>query len=130
MLSLVRQVSEDGSVKYLLRYPNGTSCPSALACQLATSFRSALLHKPDCAMGCAFCATGLLNLQLSFCERDLQQVMHVDILTRVTSVVLMGQTSLHELRRYSRGYGTSPTPLTEPALVHAILRFLPAVLYL
>ena len=68
---VARQVSSDGSHKYLLRYPAG-----------------------GCAMGCAFCATGAAGLTRSLTSAEIyEQVMHVrdDFNTRVTSVVLMGQ---------------------------------------
>ena len=90
---IVRQVSEDGSRKYLLRYPDGTSVecvgmPSGNKLSVCASTQA------GCAMGCAFCATGAAGLTRSLSASEIyEQVMHVrdDFDARVTSVVLMGQ---------------------------------------
>ena len=90
---IVRQVSEDGSRKYLLRYPDGTSVecvgmPSGNKLSVCASTQA------GCAMGCAFCATGAAGLTRSLSASEIyEQVMHIrnDFDTRVTSVVLMGQ---------------------------------------
>lgn len=90
---VTRQVSSDGSRKYLLRFPDEV----AVECvgmpnrdRLAVCASS----QAGCAMGCAFCATGAAGLTRSLTAGEIyEQVMHVrdDFDSRVTSVVLMGQ---------------------------------------
>lgn len=90
---LVRQVSVDGSRKYLLGMDDGTSVecvgmPSGPRLAVCASTQA------GCGMGCAFCATGTSGLTRSLSSWEIvQQVMHVrdDFNARVTSVVLMGQ---------------------------------------
>ena len=90
---VARQVSSDGSRKYLLRFPDGVSVecvgmPSKNRLAVCASTQA------GCAMGCAFCATGAAGLTRSLTAAEIyEQVMHVrdDFNTRVTSVVLMGQ---------------------------------------
>ena len=90
---VARQVSLDGSRKYLLRYPDGVAVecvgmPGGNRLSVCASTQA------GCAMGCAFCATGAAGLTRSLTESEIyEQVMHVrdDFNARVTSVVLMGQ---------------------------------------
>ena len=61
---VARQVSVDGSRKYLLRYPDGVSVecvgmPSRGRLAVCASTQA------GCAMGCAFCATGAAGLTRS-----------------------------------------------------------------
>lgn len=90
---VARQVSVDGSHKYLLRYPDGVSVECV---GMPTKNRLAVCASTQagCAMGCAFCATGAQGLTRSLTAAEIyEQVMHVrdDFNMRVTSVVLMGQ---------------------------------------
>lgn len=90
---VARQVSSDGSRKYLLRYPDGVTVECV---GMPTKNRLAVCASTQagCAMGCAFCATGAAGLTRSLTSAEIyEQVMHVrdDFNTRVTSVVLMGQ---------------------------------------
>ena len=90
---VTRQVSQDGSRKYLLRLEDGTTVecvgmPSAGKLAVCASSQA------GCGMGCAFCATGAAGLTRSLTAGEIyEQVMHVrdDFGRRVTSVVLMGQ---------------------------------------
>ena len=90
---VTRQVSQDGSRKYLLRLEDGTTVecvgmPSAGKLAVCAS------SQVGCGMGCAFCATGAAGLTRSLTAGEIyEQVMHVrdDFGRRVTSVVLMGQ---------------------------------------
>lgn len=90
---VAKQVSTDGSRKYLLRFPDGV----AVECVgMPTRNRLAVCASTQagCAMGCAFCATGAAGITRSLTAAEIyEQVMHVrdDFATRVTSVVLMGQ---------------------------------------
>lgn len=88
-----RQVSVDGSRKYLLRYPDGT-CVECVGMPSRGKLAVCASTQAGCAMGCAFCATGAAGLTRSLSASEIyEQVMHVrdDFNTRVTSVVLMGQ---------------------------------------
>lgn len=90
---VARQVSVDGSRKYLLRLSDGVSVecvgmPSRNRLAVCASSQA------GCAMGCSFCATGGAGLTRSLTAAEIyEQVMHVrdDFNMRVTSVVLMGQ---------------------------------------
>lgn len=90
---IARQVSADGSRKYLLRFPDGVSVecvgmPSRGKLSVCVSTQA------GCPMGCSFCATGAAGLTRSLSSAEIyEQVMHVrdDFNTRVTSVVFMGQ---------------------------------------
>jgi 23S rRNA (adenine2503-C2)-methyltransferase len=90
---VARQLSTDGSRKYLLRFPDKVyvecvGMPSRNKLAVCASTQA------GCAMGCAFCATGASGLTRSLTSGEIyEQVMHVrdDFNARVTSVVLMGQ---------------------------------------
>lgn len=90
---LVKQVSKDGSRKYLLEFSDGTSVETV---GMPTRHKLAVCvsTQAGCAMGCAFCATGFNGLTRSLTAREIvDQVLHVahDFNERVTSVVFMGQ---------------------------------------
>ena len=88
-----RQLSSDGTRKYLLRLSDGAriecvGMPSGEKLAVCVSTQS------GCPMGCAFCATGKLGLTRSLSASEIfSQVTHVmrDFGRRVSSVVLMGQ---------------------------------------
>lgn len=90
---VARQVSVDGSRKYLLRFSDGNSVecvgmPSGDRLSVCASTQA------GCAMNCAFCATGRGGLARSLVAQEIyEQVVHIqnDFGTRVSSVVLMGQ---------------------------------------
>ena len=88
-----KQISRDGSRKYLLQYADGVSVetvgmPSKGKLSVCVSTQA------GCGMKCAFCATGLAGLSRSLTSQEIvDQVVHVarDFGERVTSVVFMGQ---------------------------------------
>lgn len=92
-VEISRQVSKDGSRKYLLQFPDGVSVetvgmPSRSRLSVCVSTQA------GCGMRCAFCATGLAGLTRSLTAQEIvDQVNHVahDFGERVTSVVFMGQ---------------------------------------
>lgn len=88
-----RQVSSDGTRKYLLRLADGASV-ECVGMPQGDKLAVCVSTQSGCAMACAFCATGKLGLtrSLSFAE-IFSQVTHVmrDFGRRVSSVVLMGQ---------------------------------------
>lgn len=90
---VARQVSSDGSRKYLLRYSDGTQ---AECVGMPTRNRLAVCvsTQAGCRMGCVFCATGQGGFTRSLKATEIyDQVIHVseDFQTRASSVVMMGQ---------------------------------------
>lgn len=88
-----RQVSHDGSRKYLLTFPDGTAVET-VGMPRRNKLAVCISTQAGCAMGCAFCATGMSGLMRSLSAREMvDQVLHVadDFNERVTSVVFMGQ---------------------------------------
>lgn len=88
-----RQVSEDGTRKYLWRLADGVAVESVgipAVDRLTVCFST----QAGCAMGCSFCATGRGGLirDLSVGEMvDQVRLIAVDFDKRVTNVVAMGQ---------------------------------------
>lgn len=137
MAQLARQVSEDGSRKYLLGLGDG----AAVECVgMPTGQRLAVCASTQagCAMGCAFCATGAAGLTRSLTASEIYgQVMHArdDFDTRVTSVVLMGQgepfmnydATLAALRKLNSpeglGIGARHLTVSTCGIIPQILRF-------
>lgn len=92
-VEIAQQVSRDGSRKYLLRYSDGTSVET-VGMPRRNKLAVCVSTQAGCAMGCAFCATGMSGLTRSLTAREMvDQVLHVsrDFNERVTSVVFMGQ---------------------------------------
>lgn len=90
---LVKQVSKDGSRKYLLQFADGVSVET-VGMPNRNKLAVCISSQAGCAMGCAFCATGLAGLSRSLTAQEMvDQVLHVsrDFGERVTSVVFMGQ---------------------------------------
>lgn len=92
-VELVKQVSKDGSRKYLLQFSDGVSVET-VGMPNRNKLAVCISSQAGCAMGCAFCATGLAGLSRSLTAQEIvDQVLHVarDFGERVTSVVFMGQ---------------------------------------
>ena len=91
---VARQVSEDGSRKYLLRFADGAAVECVGMPSAGGKLSVCVSTQAGCAMGCAFCATGQHGLTRSLTAGEIyEQAMHVrnDFNSRVTSVVFMGQ---------------------------------------
>lgn len=92
---VIKQVSEDGTRKYLFRTPNGAlvetvGIPSHDGNRLTVCFSS----QAGCPMGCTFCATGRSGFACNLTSGEMyDQVRFVgkDFGRRVTNVVCMGQ---------------------------------------
>lgn len=90
---LTKQVSKDGSRKYLLKFSDGVMA-ECVGMPSKNKLAVCASSQAGCAMGCSFCATGRQGLTRSLSASEIyQQVLHVrdDFNTRVSSVVLMGQ---------------------------------------
>ena len=90
---VVKQVSKDGSRKYLLQFPDGVAVET-VGMPSRNRLAVCISTQAGCSMGCAFCATGLAGLTRSLTAQEMvDQVVHVsrDLGERVTSVVFMGQ---------------------------------------
>lgn len=90
---LTKQVSKDGSRKYLLEYHDGISVET-VGMPRRNKLSVCVSTQAGCGMGCAFCATGLNGLKRSLTAQEIvDQVLHVsnDFSERATSVVFMGQ---------------------------------------
>jgi 23S rRNA (adenine2503-C2)-methyltransferase len=137
MEQLARQVSEDGSRKYLLRLGDGAAV-ECVGMPTGSKLAVCASSQAGCAMGCAFCATGAAGLTRSLTASEIYgQVMHVrdDFDTRVTSVVLMGQgepfanydATLSALRRLNSpdgmGIGARHLTVSTCGIIPQILRF-------
>lgn len=89
----VKQVSRDGSRKYLLQFSDGVSVET-VGMPSKNKLAVCISSQAGCVMGCAFCATGMNGLTRSLTDQEMvDQVLHVarDFGERVTSVVFMGQ---------------------------------------
>lgn len=134
---MVRQLSKDGSRKYLLKFPDEV----AVECVgMPTRGRLTVCASTQagCGMGCAFCATGAAGLTRSLSASEIyEQVMHVrdDFGERVTSVVMMGQgepfanyeATLAALRKLNSpdgaGIGARHLTVSTCGIIPQILRF-------
>jgi len=90
---VARQISEDGTRKYLVRFDDGTSVETVGlpdGDRLTVCFST----QAGCAMGCTFCATGRAGFTRDLtCGEMVRQVLLVadDFGRRVTNAVAMGQ---------------------------------------
>lgn len=134
---VARQVSVDGSRKYLLRLSDGVSV-ECVGMPSRNRLAVCVSSQAGCAMGCSFCATGGAGLTRSLTAAEIyEQVMHVrdDFNMRVTSVVLMGQgepfmnydATLAALRRLNSpdgaGIGARHLTVSTCGVIPQIMRF-------
>lgn len=90
---VTKQISKDGSRKYLLQYTDGVTVET-VGMPRRNKLSVCVSTQAGCNMGCAFCATGLSGFTRSLKAQEIvDQVLHVsnDFGERVTSVVFMGQ---------------------------------------
>lgn len=132
-----RQVSSDGSRKYLLRFRDGVSV-ECVGMPSRNKLAACVSTQAGCGMGCAFCATGASGLTRSLTASEIyQQVAHIrsDFNMRVTSVVMMGQgepfanydATLAALRRLNSpdglGIGARHLTVSTCGIIPQIMRF-------
>ena len=92
-VEVAKQVSRDGSRKYLLQFTDGVAVET-VGMPSRGKLSVCVSSQAGCGMRCSFCATGLAGLTRSLTAQEIvDQVIHVgrDFGERVTSVVFMGQ---------------------------------------
>lgn len=110
-----RQLSTDGTRKYLFRLPGGQMVESVLmSFQDRPSLTACLSSQVGCAVGCTFCATGFMGFTRNLTAAEIvDQVMAIqrDSGLRVANVVYMGQgeplLNVEEVIRSVRTLGES-----------------------
>jgi len=91
----VKQVSSDGTIKYLVEYPDGECVETVLMrFDNRANLTACVSSQVGCAVNCSFCATGkrgfIRNLT---CKEIIEQVLVIqrDTGLKVTNIVFMGQ---------------------------------------
>ncbi len=88
-------VSKDGTVKYLLEYPDGNVVETVLmSFEKRPNLTACVSTQVGCAIGCAFCATGKRGFIRNLEAREIvEQIMTIqrDMNISVTNLVYMGQ---------------------------------------
>lgn len=88
-----KQVSKDGSRKYLLGLEDGVSV-ECVGMPNGEKLSVCVSSQAGCAMGCVFCATGKTGLIRNLTEDEIyQQALFIrdDFNMRISNIVLMGQ---------------------------------------
>ena len=90
-----KQVSSDGTVKFLLEFPDGQRVETVLMrFDNRANLTACVSSQVGCAMGCAFCATGKRGFIRNLTPNEIvEQVMAIQMETglKVTNIVFMGQ---------------------------------------
>ncbi len=91
----VKQVSSDGTIKYLIEYPDGECVETVLMrFDNRANLTACVSSQVGCAVNCSFCATGKRGFirNLTYAE-IIEQVLTIqrDTGLKVTNVVFMGQ---------------------------------------
>lgn len=88
-----KQVSEDGTRKYLMEYSDGV-CVEAVGLPTEDRLTVCMSSQAGCAMGCVFCATGQAGFTRNLFPGEMTEQVRLiaqDFDRRVTNVVVMGQ---------------------------------------
>lgn len=90
-----KQVSEDGTIKYLVEYPDGNCVETVLMrFDNRANLTACVSSQVGCAVNCAFCATGKRGFIRNLTPAEIvEQVLTIqrDTGLKVTNVVFMGQ---------------------------------------
>ncbi|MDD3435525.1 MAG: 23S rRNA (adenine(2503)-C(2))-methyltransferase RlmN [Candidatus Gastranaerophilales bacterium] len=90
-----KQVSEDGTIKYLIGYPDGNCVETVLMrFDNRTNLTACVSSQVGCAINCSFCATGKRGFVRNLTAAEIvEQVLTIqrDTGLKVTNVVFMGQ---------------------------------------
>ncbi len=87
-----RQVSQDGTEKYLWRLPDGRHIESVLIPETRRN-TICISSQAGCSLGCRFCATGSMGLLRNLTAGEIvEQVLQIKKMSphRITNVVFMG----------------------------------------
>ena len=91
----VKQVSSDGTIKYLLEFPDGECVETVLMrFDNRANLTACVSSQVGCAVNCSFCATGKRgNIRNLSYKEIIEQVLTIqrDTGLKVTNVVFMGQ---------------------------------------
>lgn len=90
-----KQVSKDGTIKYLIEYPDGNVVETVLmSFDKRPNLTACVSSQVGCAVNCAFCATGKRGFIRNLSSKEIvEQIMTIqrDAGVEVTNVVYMGQ---------------------------------------
>lgn len=90
-----KQVSQDGTIKYLIEYPDGNCVETVLMrFDNRANLTACVSSQVGCAVNCAFCATGKRGFIRNLTAPEIiEQVLTIqrDTELKVTNVVFMGQ---------------------------------------
>ena len=91
----LKQVSSDGTIKYLIEYPDGECVETVLMrFDNRANLTACVSSQVGCAVNCSFCATGKRGFIRNLSYKEiLEQVLTIqrDTGLKVTNVVFMGQ---------------------------------------
>ena len=91
----VKQVSSDGTIKYLLEYPDGECVETVLMrFDNRANLTACVSSQVGCAVNCSFCATGKRGFIRNLSYKEIiEEVLTIqrDTGLKVTNVVFMGQ---------------------------------------
>lgn len=91
----VKQVSSDGTLKYLIEYPDGECVETVLMrFDNRANLTACVSSQVGCAVNCSFCATGKGGFKRNLTYQEIiEQVLSIqrDTGLKVTNVVFMGQ---------------------------------------
>ena len=90
-----RQISKDGTIKYLIEFADGNCAETVLMrFDNRSNLSMCVSSQIGCKMGCKFCATGKNGFKRNlFAYEIVSQILHAQIDTglKITNVVFMGQ---------------------------------------
>ncbi len=91
----IKQISSDGTIKYLLEYPDGECVETVLMrFDNRANLTACVSSQVGCAVNCSFCATGKRGFVRNLTYKEIiEQVLTIqrDTGLKVTNVVFMGQ---------------------------------------
>src|SRR5574344_2191984 len=91
----VKQVSSDGTIKYLLEFADGETAETVLMrFDNRANLSACVSSQVGCAVNCSFCATGKRGFIRNLTEKEIiEQVLTIqrDTGLKITNVVFMGQ---------------------------------------
>ena len=91
----VKQVSSDGTIKYLIEYPDGECVETVLMrFDNRANLTACVSSQVGCAVNCSFCATGKRGFIRNLTYKEIvEQVLSIqrDTGLKVTNIVFMGQ---------------------------------------